>query len=269
MAVIRFPRRRDEADRTGTMSLIEHLVELRRRLIVAMIALGIGAIPAWFLFDPLMNRLRGPYCDFLNANPNFSPFEGGACPLIISAPVDAFTVKLKIVLYLGLVIALPVVLYQLWAFITPGLTSKEKRYALPFVFSSIVLFALGVGFAYTALPRGLDFLLGFAGDNVIPLLTFDRYVSFVVLVILAFGFSFLLPVVLVFLELIGVVSPDLLAKGRGYALITISIFAAVITPTGDPVTMLTLMTPMYVFYEAAIIIGRIARRRRAEATEGA
>jgi len=268
MATIRFWRRRSDDEQAGAMTLIEHLVELRRRLIVSLLALGVGSVPAWFAFEPLMERLQRPYCEFIGSNPTFSPFEDpGRCPLIITAPVDAFTVKLKIVLYLGLVLALPVVLYQLWSFITPGLTSKEKRYALPFVFSSIALFAMGAFFAYTALPRGLDFLLGFAGDDVVPLLTFDRYVSFVVLVILAFGFSFLLPVILVFLELVGVITPELLAKGRRFALLSIAIFAAVITPTGDPITMLTLMTPMYLFYEAAIIIGRIVRRRRAaEAT---
>ncbi|HEX6130136.1 MAG TPA: twin-arginine translocase subunit TatC [Actinomycetota bacterium] len=263
MAVLRFRRRRGEPERTGTMTLIEHLEELRHRLIVSLLALGLGSIPAWFLYEPIKEALREPYCDFLRRNPAFSPFEQGTCPLIFGGVVDAFTVKLKIVLYLGLVLALPVVLYQLWAFVTPGLTQRERRYAVPFIVSSIVLFAAGAVFAYTALPRGLEFLLGFAGEGVVPLLTFDRYVSFVVLVILAFGFSFLLPVLLVFLELVGVLTPERLGAWRRYAILAIAIFAAVITPTGDPITLLMLGVPMYLFYEAAIIIGRVFRRRKA------
>lgn len=262
MAVIPFRRRRPESQRTGTMTLLEHLEELRHRLIVTVVALAIGSVPAWFLFEPIKDTLRRPYCEFLARNPAFSPFEGDDCLLIFGGVVDAFTVKLKIVLYLGLAIALPVVLYQLWAFVTPGLTSREKRYAIPFIGSSVLLFAAGAAFAYVALPRGLEFLLGFAGEGVVPLLTFDRYVSFVVLVILAFGFSFLLPVLLVFLELVGVLTPERLGAWRRYAILAIAIFAAVITPTGDPITLLMLGVPMYLFYEVAIIIGRAARRRK-------
>jgi sec-independent protein translocase protein TatC len=262
MAVIPFRRRRSEAARTGSMTLMEHLEELRHRLIVMIVALAVGSIPAFFLFEPIKDALQRPYCVFIADNPAFSPFEEGECPLIFNGVVDAFTVKLKIVLYLGLVIALPVVLYQLWAFITPGLTRREKRYAIPFIVTSILLFGAGAMFAYVALPNGLDFLLGFAGEGVVPLLTFDRYVSFVVLVILAFGFSFLLPVLLVFLELVGVLTPERLGAWRRYAIVLIAVFAAVITPTGDPITLLMLGVPMYVFYEAAIIIGRVSRRRK-------
>jgi sec-independent protein translocase protein TatC len=266
MAVVPFRRRRSETERTGSMTLMEHLEELRHRLIVIIVALAFGSIPAWFLYEPIKDSLQQPYCDFITRNPTFNPFPEGKCGLVFSGPVDAFTIKLKIVLYLGLAIALPVVLYQLWAFVTPGLTQREKRYAIPFIVSSVVLFAGGAAFAYLALPRGLEFLLGFAGEGVFALLTFDRYIGFVVLVILAFGFSFLLPVLLVFLQLVGVLTPERLGAWRRYAIVAIAVFAAVITPTGDPVTLLMLGGPMYLFYEAAIIIGRVARRRRA--TEG-
>jgi sec-independent protein translocase protein TatC len=267
MAVIPFRRRRSEEGRTGTMTLMEHLVELRHRLIVIIIALAFGSIPAWFLYEPIKQALQQPYCDFIGRNPEFNPFDGGKCGLVFSGPVDAFTIKLKIVLYIGFAIALPVILFQLWSFIMPGLTQREKRYAIPFIVSSIVLFLGGAAFAYLALPRGLEFLLGFAGEGVFALLTFDRYVSFVVLVILAFGFSFLLPVLLVFLELVGVLTPERLAAWRRYAIVAIAVFAAVITPTGDPITLLMLGVPMYLFYEAAIIIGRVTRRRKAASRE--
>jgi sec-independent protein translocase protein TatC len=262
VAVISFRRRRSEPERAGTMTLMEHLEELRHRLIVVILALAVGSVPAWFLYEPIKNALRDPYCEFIAGNPEFNPFSGDKCGLVFSGPVDAFTIKLKIVLYLGLALMLPVVLYQLWAFIMPGLTQRERRYAIPFIVSSVVLFAAGAGFAYLALPRGLDFLLGFAGKGVFALLTFDRYIGFVVLVILAFGFSFLLPVLLVFLELVGVLTPERLGAWRRYAILAIAIFAAVITPTGDPVTLLMLGGPMYLFYEAAIIIGRLTRRRK-------
>jgi sec-independent protein translocase protein TatC len=177
--------------------------------------------------------------------------------------MDATLVKVKTVVFLGLVLALPVILYQLWAFAAPGLTAKEKKYSIPFVVSSCVLFLLGATVAYIMLPKGFGFLLGFAGEGVVPLLTFDRYMGFVVLVALAFGLSFLFPIFLVFLELAGVLSPDRLAKDRRYWLLGIAIFAAVITPSSDPYTMLAMMIPMYLFYEASIIIGRFLRRSRA------
>jgi sec-independent protein translocase protein TatC len=254
-------RRRSDEQRTGTMTLLDHLEELRHRLVIVVIALAVGSVPGWFLYEPIKSLLEEPYCAFLAENPTFNPFEG-KCDLYFSGVIDGFTIKLRIVLYLGLVIALPVVLYQLWMFIMPGLTSKERRYAIPFIGSSLVLFAAGAVFAYLALPRGLDFLLGFAGEGVVPILYFDRYVSFVVLVILAFGLSFLLPVLLVFLQLVGVLTPQTLSKWRRWAILAIVVFAAAITPTGDPMTLGALAIPMYLFYEAAIIIGRIMRRGR-------
>jgi sec-independent protein translocase protein TatC len=263
MAVIPFRRRRADRDRGGAMTLMEHLEELRDRLIVTLVALALGSIPAWFLYEPVKDALSDPYCDFVARNPQFNPLSDDRCGLFFSGPVDPFTVKIKIVLYLGLAIALPIVLYEIWAFIMPGLTRREKAYAIPFIASSIVLFAAGGAFAYLALPRGLEFLLGFAGEGTFALLHFDQYLGFVVLVILAFGVSFLLPVLLVFLELVGVLTPERLGAWRRYAIVLIAVFAAVITPTGDPVTLLMLAVPMYVFYEAAIIIGRVTRRRRA------
>ena len=245
------------------MTLLDHLEELRSRLIVVLIALAFGAVPAWFIYDPLIELLTGPYCDFLTDNPAFNPFPG-ECKLYFSAVTDAFTIKLRVVLYLGLVLALPVILYELWMFIVPGLTSRERRYAVPFIGSSLVLFAAGAVFAYLSLPRGLEFLLGFAGEDVAPLLFFDRYFTFVIFVILAFGVSFLLPVLLVFLEMVGVLSPETLGSWRRWAILAIVVFAAAITPTGDPMTLTALALPMYLFYEAAIIIGRILRRQRSE-----
>ena len=224
-------RKRDDEKRTGTMTVVEHLEELRHRIIVSLYAVAAGAVVGWFLFQPFLNLIEKPYCQYISTHPSQAPPTG--CELIFTAPLDAMLVKIKVVVFLGLAIALPVVLYQLWAFVAPGLTAKEKRYSIPFVVSSCVLFALGAIVAYVMLPKGFGFLLGFAGEGVVPLLTIDRYVGFVVLVALAFGVSFLFPIFLVFLELAGILSPEVLAKNRRYSLLGISIFAAVITPSSD------------------------------------
>ena len=255
--VPKFLRRSDEA-RTGTMTVMEHLEELRHRIIIVLFAIALGSVVGWFLYGPFMKLILEPYCDFVAANPDIAPSEG--CRLNYLGVVDGLVVKLKIVFFLGLVCVLPIVLYQLWAFITPGLTKKEKRWSVPFIIASTLLFLLGALFAYVTLPKALEFSPGFAGEFAVPLITFDRYVGFVTLVTLAFGLSFLFPVVLVFLEAVHILSPRILASWRRWAILGISIFAAVITPSSDPYTMLAMMIPMYLFYEASIIIGRLMKR---------
>ena len=261
MRVIPRSLRRSEAERTGTMTVMEHLEELRRRIIIAGIAVLLGAVVGWFLYPAVLDLLRDPFCQYLRDNPEVRPPAG--CDLVFNSPVDAFLTKLKMVGFLGLIVALPVVLYQLWAFIVPGLTSREKKWSVPFILSSTLLFLLGAAFSIWTLPKALGFLLSFGGEFVVPLITFDRYLGFVTLVTLAFGVSFLFPVILVFLEAVGVLSWQRLASWRRWAILGIAIFAAVITPSGDPYTMLAMMIPMYVFYEGSIIIGRLMKRGRA------
>lgn len=241
------------------MTLVEHLDELRHRLIVCMVAITLGAIVGWFLYDPVLNLILKPYCDYWNTiDPALRINQ--TCSLFFNEPLGAMVVKLKIVVFIGLMVALPVLLYQLWMFIVPGLTKKERRMAIPFVGSSIILFALGALFAYITLPKGLSFLLGFAGNRFAPILTGDRFITFVILVAVAFGLAFEFPVLLVFLELVGVLSTERLRKWRRFAYLGISIFAAVITPSSDPYTMLAMTIPMWLFYEAAIIIGRLMKK---------
>ena len=174
--------------------------------------------------------------------------------------VDPVLIKLKVVAFVGLFIALPVVLWELWRFVVPGLRARERRYAIPFVFFSVLLFALGAFLAYVTLPKALGFLLGFAGSQFTPLLTGDRFLSFVMLVALAFGLSFEFPIVLIFLTAAGVVSTQQLRSWRRWVILGIAVFAAFITPSADPYTMLAMMIPMCLFYEAAIIVGRFLRR---------
>jgi sec-independent protein translocase protein TatC len=255
----RLLRRRTPEQRTGTMTVMEHLAELRHRLIVCTFAVAIAAVIAWPLYGPFRDLIRDPYCNYVNSLPKASqPFSG--CNLVFTGLLDAMVVKLKIVLYMALAISLPVLLYQLWAFIVPGLNPNEKKMAVPFVASSLILFATGAVFAYILLPRGLGFLLGFAGPGVQPLISFDHYVGFVVLLSVAFGISFEYPVLLTFLLLVGVVSTRQLRTARRYAFLGAALFAAIITPSSDAYTMLGLMIPMVLFYEAAIIVGRLMKR---------
>ncbi len=252
-------RRRPRRDAEGSMSLVEHLEELRYRLVVALVAVAVGAVIGWFLFDPLVNLLQKPYCDYWQKVP---PAQRATreCTFFFSGTLEPVLIKFKLVGVTGLFFALPVVLYQLWAFVVPGLTKRERRLAIPFVVSSVFLFALGALVAYVTLPKALGFLLGFAGSNFSPLLTGDRFFSFVVLVALAFGLSFEFPVVLIFLNVAGVITTTQLRSWRRGAILGIAIFAAVITPSSDPYSMLAMSVPMWLFYELAIIIGRLMKR---------
>jgi sec-independent protein translocase protein TatC len=250
--------RRRRRDPEGAMTLVEHLEELRRRLIISCVAIAAGAAVGWFLYPPVIDLLREPFCDTVRSLPRASQ-PPTHCQFVFSGAVDPVFVKLKVVVFLGLLFALPIVLYQLWAFIVPGLTKRERRMAVPFIASSMVLFLLGVLIAYLTLPKALGFLLGFAGGDFVPLLTASSFLSFVVLVALAFGASFEFPIVLIFLSLVGVLSSRKLRDWRRYAIFGISVFAAVITPSADPYSMLAMMIPMVVFYEAAIIVTRLLK----------
>jgi len=249
-------RHRERPNPAAGMTLVEHLEELRTRLFVSLGAIGIGSIVGWFLYGPVVNLLLHPYCNYWKTVPkNVRPTQ--ECTLFFMGAVDPVVIKLKVVVFLGLFVALPIVLYELWAFVVPGLTKRERRMAIPFVLTSVVLFALGALLAYITLPKGLGFLLGFAGSEFVPLLTGDRFLSFVMLVALAFGLSFEFPIVLVFLSMVGVVSSRKLRDWRRGAILFIAIFAAVITPSSDPYTMTAMMVPMILFYEGAIIVARL------------
>jgi sec-independent protein translocase protein TatC len=255
MAIIPKLRRKGPKDPSGTMSIIEHLEELRYRLVLAIGSIGVGSIAGWFLYEPVINFLKDPYCHYVATHPSGS--VNGKCQFYYLGAIDGVLIKLKVVVFLGLALALPFVLYQLWAFIVPGLKNRERRMAIPFVLTSTVLFAMGGLVAFITLPKALAFLLGFAGPGIAPLLTADKYLSFVILVTLAFGLSFEFPLVLIFLSIVGILSSQKMRGWRRPAILFIAVFAAVITPSSDPYSMLAMMIPMYVFYEAAIIITRL------------
>lgn len=233
------------------MTVVEHLSELRRRIVVCMIAVTIAAIVVYIFSLDIIRFLITYYEDAT---------DGQQDALIFTGPLDAFATRLKVATYGGFALAMPVWLFQMWRFVTPGLSRNEKRYAIPFVLTSVLLFSLGGLVAMLTLPKALDFLLNIGGAELEPLLTADRYLSLVSLMIIAFGIAFEFPVVLTFLLLARVISVAQLRRWRRAAIVFITIFAAVITPSQDPYSLLLMMVPMYLFYEACIIIGRILKR---------
>jgi sec-independent protein translocase protein TatC len=253
--------RRKQRDSEGTMSVVEHLEELRKRIFISLGAIVLGMVVGWFLYRPVFNRLTNPFCSFMTSHPKLAVDPSDPCRLVYLSVVEPFLIKIKTVGFTGLVIALPVILYQLWLFITPGLTSKERKYAIPFVVSSLVLFALGGWFALLTLPKGLAFLLGFAGQTrVFTVLSIAKYLGFVILLILAFGASFEFPLLLISLTLVGVLSSRKLRDWRRNAVVLIAVFAAVITPSQDWFTMTAMMLPLLIFYELSIIVARILKK---------
>lgn len=233
------------------MTLVGHLTELRRRLIVSIVAVGVGAVAGYFLYTPVLHFLLGPY-RHVTHNPH--------AKLLILDPLEGLTVRLRMAAYIGLFVASPVVLWQVWRFITPGLNPNEKRYAVPFIVASILLFALGAVVALLTFQPALQFLKSVGGGSLTTQYTPSKYLRLITLLILAFGVAFEFPVVLVALELAHIVSSHRLRRWRRQAIVLVTAIAAFITPTSDPISMLAMAVPMYLFYEAAIVIGRIMKR---------
>jgi sec-independent protein translocase protein TatC len=236
----------------GRMTVFEHLGELRRRLVISIVAVVVAGTIVFIFAPEIISWLIRFY--------NESAPKGTPQKFIFTGPLDAFATRLKIATYGGIVLALPVWLWQLWRFITPGLTRNEKKYAIPFVASSIVLFVMGGIVALLTLEPALKFLLGIGGSDLQPLLTADKYISLVSLMILAFGLSFEFPVILVFLLIARVLTTAQLRSWRRYAAVIIVAFAAIITPSQDPYSLFAMAVPMYIFYETSIIIGRFMKR---------
>jgi sec-independent protein translocase protein TatC len=239
-------------DADGRMSVVEHLSELRRRLMISLVAVAAAGVVC-YIFAPDIIRYFLDYYE--DAAPKGSPNN-----FIFTGPLDGFLTRLKIATYGAIVLALPVWLWQLWRFITPGLNPNEKRYAVPFVLSSIALFALGGFVALLTLPEALHFLLNAAGSDVTPFLTADKFISLVSLMIVAFGLAFEFPVLLVFLLIAHVLTTEQLGKWRRWAVVLIFVFAAVITPSQDPYSLFFMAIPMYLFYELSIVIGKALKR---------
>ena len=234
------------------LPVTEHIEELRQRLFKSFIAIGIGFLIAWPFKKKILLFLERPLPENLQGK------------LIFLSPPEAFFTALKISFFAGILIALPFVLYQVWKFIEPGLYEHEKRFILPFMFFSLLFFFLGASFAYfVILPFGLRFLLGFMGNLLIPQITVGNYVSFVIQMILAFGFVFLLPVIVWLLSKLGIINYRLLEKNRKYAILVIFIVAALLTPP-DAFSQIMMAIPLLVLYELSIWVSKFAGKEREE-----
>ncbi len=246
-------------DPEGRMTLVEHLRELRSRLLKAVAAIVIGGVVGWIFYDQLFALLR-------------EPLDGAIAKLNAERPIDAKLVfgdvagplmlQLKVSLIAGLVGTSPIWLYQLWAFILPGLHNNERLWTMVFVGTAAPLFIGGVVVGYLALPKGLNVLIDFTPANVSNYPTVDLYLSFILRLLLVFGVAFEIPIFVVLLNLVGVLTVARLSKVRAWVIFGMFVFAAVATPSTDPVTMLLLAVPMTVLYLLSELIARFIERRR-------
>ncbi len=243
----------------GRMPLMEHLRELRNRLAKSLLAITGGIVVAFVFWEPILAFLREPYCRSAGQD---------ACSLYAFGPLEAFAIKLKTSSIAGVVLTAPVWLYQLGAFITPALHRKERRYAAAFLAAGSVLFGAGCVVAYLTLDKGLSFLLNVGGDGVIVLPGLKSYLNFVTLTLIAFGVAFLFPVILVFLNIVGVLPATKMRAWRRGMIVGIAVLSAVLTPSTDPYTFTFMALPLYGLYEVCIVIARVrerAARRRVAA----
>lgn len=242
------------------MSLAEHLYELRNRLAKSFLAIGLGmAVVGLVIYQPVFDFLREPYCR--------TSVAGHACNLYVRDIFAQFAVRLKVAGIGGTVLAAPVWLYQLGAFITPALHRKEKKYAAAFLGASLVLFATGVLFAYLTMDRGLQFLLTVGGHGLVTLPDLQSYLGFVTLTLLAFGIAFLFPVVLVFLNFVGALSAQKMGGMWRGMVVGIAFMSAVLTPSTDPITFLAMAVPITALYFLCVGIAWVVDRGRRRSRE--
>lgn len=237
------------------MPLREHLRELRTRLLKAGLAVALGAVVGWLIYDPLLQALAKPLND--------ASARGHIAKLNFSEVGAAFNLKLKLSVYLGIVVASPVWLYQLWAFIVPGLTRREKRYAMSFVAVAVPLFLGGISIGWLVLPNAIRFLTDFTPKSAVNFIPADTYLTFVTRVLFAFGIAFILPLFLVALNMAGIVSARMLFRGWRIAVFLTFLFAAMASPTPDAGSMIALALPMCALYMGACGVAWLVDRRRA------
>lgn len=239
----------------GQMTFFEHLIELRKRIINAVAAVLIGAVLGWIVAERCVDFVTKPIQKVLEAH-NL-PHQ-----LIYTGPTDYLGLLIKLSIYIGIVLASPVILYQVWLFVAPALYKNEKSAVTGFLFSTVFLFLAGIAFAYyLALPHILNFLVGFQGP-VTPMIKVDDYFDLVLLVIVALGLVFEMPVLIFFLTLFGIVTPKFLIQNTKYAVLVITVIAAIVTPTPDAITMLMVMAVMMALYFVGVGVSWVVLRRR-------
>jgi sec-independent protein translocase protein TatC len=228
------------------MTLVDHLTELRNRLVVTIVAIAIGSAIGFLLASRIIAILKAPLATDK--------------PLVFTGLGDAFFINLKISIVFGVIVSMPVILYELWAFISPGLTPRERKLARPWVPLALAFFVLGVIVAYLVLPYASTFLLSFQSPDLQALITAEAYFGFVTMLFLVFGLAMEFPIVLVLLSKVGIVSSKALSARRRQAILVIAIVAAVATPGGDPISPIILGVTMYLLYELSIWLVRATGR---------
>ncbi len=254
---LRWPLRRRKRLPAGTMPLTEHLIELRRRILISFSAIFLCGIVVFAFYNPVIHFLSEPYRQ-VTANSHGCGRKG--CDLAFTDPLTPLLVRLKISMYGGLALAVPIVMWQIWRFIVPGMSKNERRYAVGFFVGGIVLFLLGCVMAWFTISKALSFLLGVGGSSLRPVVDANKYLTLVMLMFAAFGFSFEFPLLLMFLLLVGVVNTRQLRASRRWAAVGLTTFAAIITPSQDPFSLLFMAIPLYIFYELTILVGRLLKR---------
>ena len=244
------------------MSFLEHLEELRRRIIYCVIAVAVTFLVGWWKADRIFAFMQGPIVTALHAHKLDEK-------LVYTNPVDPFNMYLKVGFIAGLFIASPFVLYQVWAFIAPGLYRNERRYVLPFLFSTVGLFLAGGAFGYKIVyPAALDFLIGY-GAQFQPMITIHEYTNLFLTVILGMGIVFEMPILIFFLALMGIVSAGWMWRNLRYSILAIFIIAAIVTPTPDILNMCIFAAPMLALYVLSIAIAWMVhpKQRKARAAK--
>jgi sec-independent protein translocase protein TatC len=264
--------RRPRPNPSGEMSILEHIGELRSRLVKSCLALVVAATVAFaLLYEPVIQFLLRSYCA-LPANVRIGTVtEDGGCRLAALSPLEPLSIRIRVSLTVGLLLAMPFIAFQLWRFITPGLKPNEKRFAIPFATASTLLFVAGVAVAFFTLPKAIGFLSTMGGSGIASFFQADRYLRFVLFMGLAFGVTFEFPLVLVFLSMVGVLSSAAMLRVWRPAAAVIIVVAAVITPSQDPISLFALAVPMWIFYFAAAGVARYIiepRRARRQALTG-
>ena len=241
------------------MTLGQHLAEARRRILFSFLAVVVFGIIAFVEYNTILTFLKNPYCDLPQVKAALKA-SGDACQLTAIGATSAFSLRIKLAYYCGFFFASPVILWQIWRFITPGLKKKERRYALSFLVAATVFFVGGCSMAFIMFAHALQFLEAIGGAGILTLMTADSYFGLIILMMFIFGLTFEFPVILVGLQLGRIVTSRQLLKFWRYAIILITVASAVFTPSGDPLSMMSMMIPLLAFYFLAIGVGKLAKR---------
>lgn len=248
----------EEEELGGVMTLVEHLEELRKRLLVAIIAIAVCSVVTYIFWDPIFGFLLSPLPDISAGPAGANIMQQGK--LVISDPVGGFMIALKVSIAVGIAIAMPVVLYQIWGFLSPAMTRREKKYAAPFTLLGVGLFVIGLVVGFLVLRYPIDWLVTFGHDRFIPLITADSYFTFVTYFLLAFGAVFELPLVLTFLGVLGVINSRMLREKRMYILFALWVLSCFITPGADPISPIIIGVALTGLFELSIILLRVIKK---------